>query len=135
MNTITINGKAWIPETRYTQTGTCITEVSVSVYDGKDQEGKAKYYNLKCKCFKDLAENVGNQVAKGDSVIVSGRLTEEKWEKDGATHKRTVLLIDSIGKEISRFGGQGANTTPAKGNGYDVSSFGTEVFPEEEIPF
>lgn len=134
MNTTTINGKAWEPSTRYTQTGTCITELSVSVYDGKDQDGKAKYYNQKCKCFKELAENVGNQVVKGDNVIVSGRQSEEKWEKDGATHRRSVLIIDSIGKEISRYSGQ-AEKPPKTDSGYDVSSFGTEVFPEEEIQF
>jgi single-strand DNA-binding protein len=133
MNTTTITGKAWEPNTRYSQSGTCITDVSVSVYDGKDQEGKAKYFSVKCVGFKELAENMGNQIVKGDNVIVVGKISEEKWEKDGVTNRRMTMIVDAIGKEISRFSGDG--NKPAPVNGYNVSSFGTEVFPEENIPF
>lgn len=110
MNTTTINGKAWEPETKYTSMGTCITELSVSVYDGKDQEGKAKYFSVKCKAFKELAENIGNQIVKGDNVIVIGRLTEDKWEKDGVTRRRLTMIVDAIGKEISRFSDKSGST-------------------------
>lgn len=129
MNNITISGKAWTPEVKCTQSGMYITEVSVSVYDGKDKDTqKAKYFSVKVKAFKELAENIGNQIAQGDNVVATGRLTEEKWDKDGVTHRRLVLIADSIGKEISRFGGQADNSGGA-------SSFGSTVFPDEEVPF
>ncbi len=135
-NQNTISGKCWEPTTKYTPNGMCITEFSVSVYDGKDKTTqKSKYFNVNCKAFKDLAENIANSINKGDELLIVGRNTVETWEKDGVKHFKNVLIIDEIGKCISRFAGQGANTTPAKGSGYDVSSFGTEVFPEEEIPF
>jgi single-strand DNA-binding protein len=136
-NQITVSGRCWEPKTQYTPKGVCITEFSVSVYDGKDKTTqKSKYFNVNCKAFNDLAENIANSINKGDELIVVGRQTVESWEKDGVKHFKNVLIIDEIGKSISRFPGQGAtkdNSRPA--SGYDVSSFGTEVFPEEEIPF
>jgi len=140
MNTLTISGKCWEPTTKYTPSGMCITEFSVSVYDGKDKDTqKSKYFNVNCKAFKDLAENIANSINKGDELLVAGRMTVETWEKDGTKHYKNVLIIDEIGKTISRFAGQGATKDKPMGSnmagGYDVSSFGTEVFPEEEIPF
>lgn len=103
MNQVVISGKVWEPEVRYTQSGMAVCEVSLSVYDGKDKDGKAKYFNIKCKAFKELAENTGNSVQKGDNVIACGHLTQEQWEKDGQTQRRIVMIVDSIAKEVSRF--------------------------------
>jgi len=128
MNKATISGKAWEPETRYSQSGTCITQVSVSVYDGKDQDGKNQYFSITVKAFKELAEQVGNSIVKGDNVIAAGRLKLEKWDsQDGQKHSRMVLIAESIGKDI-RFG----SSKPAQ---EAANPFGGQVFPEEEIPF
>lgn len=131
-NQLTISGKCWEPSTKYTQSGMCITEFSVSVYDGKDRDTqKSKYFNVNCKCFKELAENVANTLVKQDEVLVVGRMTVETWEKDGVKHYKNVLIIDEIGKTISRFaGGQPNNSTSSP-----ADSMGSQVFPEEEIPF
>jgi single-stranded DNA-binding protein len=62
-NQITVSGKCWEPKTQYTPNGMCITEFSVSVYDGKDKTTqKSKYFNVNCKAFKDLAENIANSI-------------------------------------------------------------------------
>ncbi|MBP2638970.1 MAG: ssbA [Firmicutes bacterium] len=91
MNKATISGKAWEPETRYSDSGTCITQVSVSVYDGKDKDGKNQYFSILVKAFKELAEQIGNSIVKGDNVIAAGRLKLEKWDsQDGQKHSRMV---------------------------------------------
>jgi single-strand DNA-binding protein len=101
MNNVTISGKVWDPEIRYASSGMCIATVNVSVYDGKDRDTqKAKYFNIKVIAFKEQAELMGNSIVKGDRVIVSGRLSEEKWEKDGKTNRRTTLIAETIGKEL-----------------------------------
>lgn len=127
---VTVKGKAWEPEIRYSQAGNCIANVSVSVYDGKDQEGKAKYYSVTVKAFKELAESVGNEIQKGDNIIAVGRLSGESWQdKDGNKKSKLVLIAEDIGKNI-RFNKQAGNS----GN-VDINSFGSEVFPDEQIPF
>jgi len=131
MNNTTISGRAWEPECKYLDSGMCITEISVSVYDGKDKEGKAKYFSVKVKMFKELAENAGNIIRKGDNVIATGRLTEEKWEKDGQTVRRLVLIADSIGTEISRF----AQEPPIAATKTGADSFGSQLDDSKTIPF
>jgi len=122
MNQVVINGKAWDPETKITQSGMTITTVNVSVYKGKDSDGKAKYDSYDVKAFKELAEALENEVREGDNIIVAGRLTVEKWEQqDGQKRRKVTVIADCIGKDI-RFKNQ------------DNHGFGGESYPEE-APF
>jgi single-strand DNA-binding protein len=53
--------------------------------------------------FDKQAENVAESLAKGDLVVVSGRLQTDEWEaNDGTKRKRTAttLVIDSIGPSL-----------------------------------
>ncbi len=142
-NQLVFSGKSWDVATKYTQSGMCISEFSISVYKGKNKETqKAEYFNVNCKAFGQIAENIGNQVQKQDEIIVIGRQDVETWEKDGKKNYKNVLIVDEIGKSISKFSGTNNNANANSNNGAnnvaknsDMSSFGTEVFPEEEIPF
>ena len=126
----TIKGRAWEPEIRYSQSGNCIANVSVSVYDGKDQDGKAKYFSVSVKAFKELAESVGNEIRKGDNIIAIGRLSGESWQdKDGNKKSKIVLIADDIAKSIRQF------VKKQDDGNIDINSFGKDVFPEEEVPF
>jgi single-strand DNA-binding protein len=127
-NQVVIIGKAWDPESRYSQAGNCMASVSVSVYDGKDQDGKAKYFPVTVKAFKDLAEVIASDIQRGDNVIVVGRMTQESWEKDGQKHRKQVVIADHIGKEMRK-----QQTTGGKD--FNVNSFGADVFPESEVPW
>lgn len=127
MNSVTISGKAWEPDVRYTQSGMCVANVNMSVYDGKDRETqKSKYFNVKVIAFKELAESVGNEILQGDRIQVTGRLSEESWQKDGETKRRTTLIADSIAREIGQ--------KKQQGNAVDFGQFGRDVI-DEEIPF
>lgn len=127
MNSVTISGKAWEPDVRYTQSGMCVANVNMTVYDGKDRETqKAKYFNVKVIAFKELAESVGNEILQGDRIQVTGRLSEESWKKDGETKRRTTLIADSIAKEIGQKKQQ-------QGNMVDFGQFGRDV--TDEVPY
>lgn len=58
-------------------------------------------------CWRNTAENAFDSVAKGDPVIVHGKLRHSTYEKEGQT--RSVLEIDAsalghdIAKGVSRF--------------------------------
>jgi single-stranded DNA-binding protein len=127
MNTSTFTGKSWDVTTKCTANGMFISEFSISVYDGKDKEtNKSKYFNLNCKCFGQIAENVGNQVQRQDELIVAGRMTVETWEKEGVKQYKNVLIIDEIGKTISKF-------PPKQDNKTDMTGFGSDV--NDDIDF
>lgn len=135
LNEWTISGNlGQEPEVRYTQTGTAICNLSVgcSRYVGKGNDDKPLYKTdwFKAVAFKQKAEYCGNNLVKGMKVTIHGSGQNEEWEKDGVKHSRTVIFIKEIEFEKKRE----AKPAPSAG-GYDVSSFGTEVFDEEQIPF
>lgn len=122
-----IVGKAWETNVRYTATGTCCCDFSVSEYSGKDKDGKAKYTNYKVKTFKEVAEAAGNALQKGDEVICVGNAEVEQWEKEGVKHQRLCLIANHVGVSIRQRGQQ------ANQNGAD--QFGQSVPDDSDIPF
>lgn len=54
-------------------------------------------------CYRDLAQNVGDSVSKGDPVFVEGRVRTQAWiDQAGQNHERTVLEADTIGHDLRR---------------------------------
>lgn len=132
MNTVTLVGSTWDVDVRYTNSGMAIAKFNVSEYDGKDKETqKAKYFNTEVVCFKELAEEAGNSLERGDSVVVVGRRSQESWDDKDTGKKRYkhIVIAETIAKNIHQFKKQ----QPKQDSGAD--QFGKEVFPEEAIPF
>ena len=48
-------------------------------------------------CFDEQAAMVSEKVAKGDRVMVTGRLEVEKYEKDGQERTSVTILADDVG--------------------------------------
>lgn len=79
------------PTTNYTQQGDCISSFDFAFSSNKDNSGW-----IKVKCFKQVAETVQNHLSKGDQIIVSGKLVEEKWENNGKPRKQLVIHAYSL---------------------------------------
>jgi single-strand DNA-binding protein len=48
--------------------------------------------------FGKVAENVANSIAKGDTVLISGRLEQDEFtKKDGTKGKSMKLVADEVG--------------------------------------
>lgn len=79
-----------------------------------------------CKIFGNSAKNLAQYLTKGKRVVVSGKLRQDRWEKDGQKQSRVVVNVN----EISFAGGGSGN-----GNGgtqYRETSDGNFT---EQIPF
>lgn len=124
------------PEVRYTQTGKAVASFSVAVDTGFGENKRADFIPI--VVWDKLAEVCGNNLTKGRRVLVEGRLQIRDFEKDGQKRRSAEVVAQNIEfLDTKQAVGSGTSTnsaSPAK-SGYDVSSFGTEVFPEEEIPF
>jgi len=129
------------PEVRYTQTGKAVASFSVAVDSGFGDNKRADF--IPVVVWDKLAEVCGNNLTKGRRVLVEGRLQIRDYQdKDGQKRRAAEVIAQNIEfldtKQSVGSGSTTSSTTssasPAK-SGYDVSSFGTEVFPEEEIPF
>ena len=141
MNKVIIVGRLTRdPEVRYTQTGKAVASFSVAVDSGFGDNKRADF--IPVVVWDKLAEVCGNNLTKGRRILVEGRLQIRDYEKDGQKRRAAEVVAQNVEfldtKQAVGSGGTTSSTTtsasPAK-SGYDVSSFGTEVFPEEEIPF
>lgn len=65
-------------------------------------DGDTTWYDI--TAWREQAENIVDQVRKGDSVIVHGRLAARKFDKqDGSQGTSLTIQIDTIGLVISPF--------------------------------
>jgi len=136
MNKVIIVGRLTRdPEVRYTQTGKAVASFSVAVDSGFGENKRADF--IPVVVWEKLAEVCGNNLTKGRRVLVEGRLQIRDYEKDGQKRRAADVVaqnVEFLDTKQAAGNSSDSGTSPAK-SGYDVSSFGTEVFPEEEIPF
>ena len=71
------------PELRFTNTGTPVTNLRVAVtqrvqQDGEWRDGETSFF--KVNVWRGQAEHLADSLAKGDRVMVTGRLRQRSWE-------------------------------------------------------
>lgn len=104
--TITVVGNlAGDPDLRFTPSGAAVCAFTVAstprTFDKTANEWKdGEPLFLRCSAWRQLGENVAESLAKGARVIVSGRLKQRSYERDG--EKRTVfeLDVDEVGPSL-----------------------------------
>lgn len=104
--TITVIGNLTAdPELRFTPSGAAVSNFTVAStprsFDkasGEWKDGDALF--LRCSVWRQAAENIAESLTRGTRVIVSGRLVQRSYEKDG--EKRTVyeLQVDEVGPSL-----------------------------------
>lgn len=127
--TITVIGNLTAdPELRFTASGHAVASFTVaSTPRSFDRETNAwkdgETLFLKCSVWRQYAENVAESLTKGTRVIVTGRLKQRSYEKEG--EKRTVyeLDVDDVGPalrnataritKVQRSGGEGGGFSGA----------------------
>jgi single-strand DNA-binding protein len=104
--TLTIIGNLTAdPELRFTPAGAAVASFTVAStprsFDkasGEWRDGDALF--MRCSLWKQPAENLVESLTRGARVIVTGRLKQRSFEKDG--QKRTVVEmdVDEIGPSL-----------------------------------
>lgn len=130
MNKVILVGRlAQDPEVRYTQTGKAVASFTLAVnrYAGKGQT-EADFVPI--VAWDKLAEICGNNLTKGQRVLIEGRLQIRTYETAEGQKRRVAEVIAQNLEFLERKQAGGAD------NGqFNANSFGSDVFPEEEIPF
>ena len=88
------------PELTFTASGVARLAFSVAVnYNYTDQSGekqeKVSFFNV--TAWRYLAENSAKVLEKGIGVVVTGRLEQRTYEKDGEKKSAVDLIADEIG--------------------------------------
>ena len=99
-NTITVIGNMTAPpELRFAASGSAWATFTVAD-NRKDRDGNESTTFIDCKAFGQIAENITAGLDKGTRVIVTGRMEQESWERDGQKRSKLVLMVDSIGPDL-----------------------------------
>lgn len=93
------------PELRYTSSSVPVASFTVASTprtfnraSGQWEEGTAMF--LRCSAWREMAENINESLRKGMRVIVSGRLVQRNWEKEGQSRSSLELQVDEIGPSL-----------------------------------
>lgn len=87
------------PEVRYTQEREAVATVSMATSENwKDKAGekqeKTEWHNL--VFYRRLAEVVGEHLKKGALIYVEGKITTEKYQKDGEDRYVTKIVVSEM---------------------------------------
>ena len=135
MNRIQLGGRLTRdPEIRYTQTGRPVASFTLAVSRPKPKDSsrpqEADFIDI--VAWGVLAESCGNTLQKGQLVNVDGRLQTRSYEaQDGTKRKVTEVVASTVAQPLDAWE---RNDTPRQA-GSGASSFGTEVLPDEDMPF
>jgi single-strand DNA-binding protein len=110
------------PETRYTQSGAAVTNISLATSDswkdkqtGQPQE-RTEWHRI--VFFNRLAEIAGEYLRKGSKVYIEGSLRTRKWQDQSGQDRYTTEIVASEMQMLdSRGGGQ---SSPYPDQDYDA---------------
>ena len=138
LNQITIVGNCGAdPELRYSPSGVPICNFNVAVNDPKKvkEEWVDNTEWFRIICFNKVAEMVNNKIAKGQPVLVVGKLKLSRWEDKNTGEKRASLEI--LANKVLGFARAEKSATPYTGSvaaPADVDVPDGDIDPDE-IPF
>lgn len=140
------------PETRYTPSGSAVSNVSIATTESwKDKntgerQDKTEWHNV--VFFGRLAEIAGEYLKKGSQVYIEGKLQTEKWtDKTGNDRYTTKIVandLQMLGGRSEGFGGSNQNQSQG-GQSYNQSNNQRDEAPaysgaddnafDDDIPF
>lgn len=98
------------PETRYTPSGSAVTNITVATSESwKDkqtgeQQERTEWHRV--VFFNRLAEVAGEYLRKGSQVYIEGKIQTRKWQDQNGQDKYTTEIV---GNEMQMLGGRGDN--------------------------
>ena len=98
---------AFDPEVRTTPAGVPVVDLRVASTRrykvGEEwEDGETLWFDV--ACWKQLAENIGGSLKKGDRVTVEGRLTQKTWIRDdGSASVKLVIDARTVGVDLARY--------------------------------
>jgi single-strand DNA-binding protein len=104
-NTVTLVGNITRdPELRFTPSGQANATFGLAVNrrwqnrQTNDWEEAVSFFNV--VCWREMAENACQSLAKGSRVIVTGRLEQRSWESNGEKRSVVEIVADEIGPSL-----------------------------------
>ena len=126
-----VSGKVYrSPEKRFTSNNIPISDFTINISDKEE-------VLVRVIAVGNISEIVANEVSKGDTVVVEGRLQMATVKLENG-FERKVMEIDA--SSIEKLTGTPMSQPPAKTDNEKLVEFATEEFSDEligddEVPF
>ena len=126
MNKVVLVGRLSAdPEIRFTQSGSQVASFHLAVDSGYGDHKRTDF--IPHVAWNKIAETVGNNLGKGRKVLTEGRLQIRSYDATDGTKRRVAeVIIEHI---------EFLDSKPKEASNSDANSFGSDVFPDEEINF
>jgi single-strand DNA-binding protein len=86
------------PELRYNPNGTAVANFGIAVNrkyrQGEELKEEVSFFDI--VVFGKQAENCGQYLGKGNSVLVDGRLQQRRWESEGQKRSKVEVVAENI---------------------------------------
>lgn len=133
MNSITVAGQLGKDaEVRYLANGDAVCNFSVADSQGKD---KPTIW-WRCSLFGKRAESLSQYLTKGQSVSVSGTITEREYaDKDGTTKKAQEIRVNDVALQGGRKESSEQSPAPQRRAQPQQQAQGGGFPLDDDIPF
>lgn len=127
------------PEVRYTQTGKVVATFTLAV-DRFTGQGQKEADFIPVVVWGKVAEVCGNNLTKGQKVLVDGRLQVRSYDdKQGQKRWVTEVIAQTVEflewRSPQQGGGGSSSNVAAVNERNDEGNFGPEIFPDDDVPF
>lgn len=115
------------PESKTIASGQHVTNFSLAVNEGTKTEERTSFFEV--TAWDYLAVHIAESLSKGDRVAVTGRLSQQTWEKDGEKRSKVIIVAYTCGPEL-RF----VTSQTHKSEDGHTSSSGKSSRPASRVP-
>jgi single-strand DNA-binding protein len=106
-------------EMKYTTNGKAVCRFSIAVNEkqkvGDEWKDEASFFEI--VLWGQIAESLKQYLVKGKQIAVSGKLQQERWNQDGQTRSKVVIIAVNIqllgGTSGNRDGGSTSGNSEA----------------------
>jgi single-strand DNA-binding protein len=139
------------PEVRSLPSGQSVTSFGLAVnrtWRGQDGNQQESVSYIDCVAWGKTGEIIAQYVQKGRPLLVSGRLEQRSWEKDGQKHSKIEVVVEDfnfVGGGAGESGGRGSAPAPSSSSSSSssapkkkddvVEDIGDEPINLDDIPF
>lgn len=126
INNVTLVGRLTKDaDIRYTTGGTAVLNFSVAVNESRKQGEQwieeVSFFDV--TLFGKMGESIHKYMAKGKQVAVSGRLQQQRWQKDGQNYSKVAVVANYV----QLFGVAQGNSQSAPSGAVPLDAFASDI--------
>ena len=123
-------------ELRYTPSGTAVTDIALAVNDRVKRNDQwvdeVNFFDV--TLWGRTAEVAGEYLSKGSSVLIEGKLKQDRWEQEGKTRTKVKIVGEKMQMLSSRNSGGSAGRRSGPHTSNEPASQPAPAAPQQSAP-